>query len=106
MSKQTMSPKKIREEIDSVDRRMAELEVWATRLSITRDRYLLAGKHDVVNSIDEGFAPFAGRPDDDTLQLIGTKLPALRETERTVHELRERRALLTADGPSASEVSQ
>ena len=101
--KTTMTPRQLRDEIEMIDRRVDQLQPWEQRLTAARNRYLLQNERAVVALIDAGYRPGDGRPSDLDLEPFDRSWPGLRETHRSLAELRERRALLIQQLPSETE---
>ena len=101
----TMTPRDVKVELEAIDRRLKELEPWDQRLTAARNRYVLQDRRDVVALIEDGLRPGNGRPDDPDLEPFDRRWPGLRETQRTIANLHERRGLLEHQLPSDVKVS-
>jgi hypothetical protein len=104
----TMTPRQVREEIEKIDRQLAQLQPWEETLSAARRRYVLAGDDDArwaLSVIDNG-PRGEGRPSDPDLAGFNEGLPGLRSTRQLIAELQERRPLLVHQLPSDAETAE
>jgi hypothetical protein len=98
-----MPPRRVREEIESIDRTLGELQPWEKRLTAARKRYVLLAEPDVVDIIEEGLDQGAGRPADPDLEPFDRRWPGLHATREAIADLKERRALFVEQLPSKAQ---
>src|SRR5262245_6931761 len=96
---QTPTPREIRTQIASTDRRLAELEPWLETLLAARQRWMFVTTLAATwtrPAIEDGVEPFGPCPTDPALEPLGGGWPGLRKTREEIARLREVRSALEA----------
>ena len=108
METTVMTPRHIREELEKIDRALTKLQPWEETLAAARKRYLLSTDEDApwtLSVIDDG--PHGSvRPSDPDFAGFDEGLPGLKDTQKQIALLQERRPLLVHQLPSAAETAE